>query len=135
MRAVLEAKVSGVRVEIAFNDTDTAAKVWAALPVEADAHLWGDEIYFSIPVEVEQEAPRELVDEGDVAYWPPGRALCLFFGPTPVSGPGEIRPYSPVTVVGRVTGDPRVLKGVRAGEQLRLYRQGEATDKGGSSNA
>lgn len=122
-------------MEIAFNDTDTAARIIAALPVEAEARVWGEEIYFTLPVELEQEAPRELVEKGDVAYWPPGRALCLFFGPTPVSGPDEIRPYSPVTVVGRVRGDPRVLGGVRAGERLRLYRQGGATDKGGFGHA
>lgn len=120
MRVRLEA--SNVQVEIELNETSTAQKIWEALPFEARVNTWGDEIYFSIPVHTEQEKPQELVQEGDVAYWPPGYALCLFFGPTPVSAPGEIRPYSPVTVVGKVIGDPQVLRGIKEGEKLKLRK-------------
>ncbi|MGB9885420.1 MAG: cyclophilin-like fold protein [Moorellales bacterium] len=123
MQAVL--KAGEIEVRLKFNATATAAKIWGALPLEAEANTWGDEVYFTIPVEAEPEAPQELVEAGDVAYWPPGRALCLFFGPTPISGPGEIRPYSPVTVVGRVLGDPQVLKAVRSGQPVRVVREGE----------
>jgi hypothetical protein len=120
-------QVGEVEVQIEFNATATAAKIWQALPVEAEANTWGDEVYFAIPVEADLEDPREVVAAGDVGYWPPGRALCVFFGPTPVSRPGEIRPYSPVTVVGRVVGNPQVLKGVRDGDRARVVRQeGEA---------
>ncbi|MCR4418699.1 MAG: cyclophilin-like fold protein [Clostridia bacterium] len=125
MRAVLRA--GGAEVEIEFNAGATAVKIWKALPLQAEAQTWGDEVYFTIPVEAELEDPRELVEMGDVGYWPPGRALCLFFGPTPVSRPGEIRPYSPVTVVGRVLGDPQALKAVRSGDRVRVWpREGEA---------
>lgn len=112
----------GVELVIRLNETDTAKKIWEALPIEAQAQTWGEEIYFTIPVQAEQEKPQELVAVGDVAYWPPGRALCLFFGPTPVSGPGEIRPYSPVTVVGKVEGEAKALKGVKDGDKIRLDR-------------
>lgn len=111
------------KLKIELNHTSTAQKIWEALPIEATVNTWGDEIYFSIPVKLEQENPQETVQEGDVAYWPPGRALCIFFGPTPVSSPGEIRPYSPVTVVGKVMGDAKVLKAVRDGEKVRLDRE------------
>ncbi|MBE3581910.1 MAG: hypothetical protein IMW96_09825 [Thermoanaerobacteraceae bacterium] len=120
MRILFEA--AKAQIEIELNDTATSQKVREVLPLEARVNTWGDEIYFSIPVHTEQEKPQEVVQEGDVAYWPPGNALCLFFGPTPVSAPGEIRPYSPVTVVGRVVGDPKVLKRVKDGEKVRLRK-------------
>lgn len=116
-------KAGNVKLEVELNETSTAQKIWEALPMEATVNTWGDEIYFSIPVKLEQEKPQETVQEGDVAYWPPGHALCVFFGPTPVSKPGEIRPYSPVTVVGKVLGDAKVLKGVKDGERVRLDKE------------
>jgi hypothetical protein len=100
----------------------TAQAVWDALPLEAQANTWGDEIYFSIPVEVEAENPREIVEMGDLGYWPPGSAFCIFFGPTPMSRGNEIRPASPVNVFGRVEGDPRVFKGVASGDSVRIER-------------
>ena len=65
-----------------------------------------------------EEDAREVVEYGDVGYWPPGQALCLFFGPTPASRGDEIRPASPVNVVGRMEGDPSVLKRVRSGSKV-----------------
>ena len=84
---------------------------------------WGDEIYFDIGLTVLAEAPREVVDVGDLAYWPPGRAFCIFFGPTPASHGGECRPASPVNVVGKVVGDARVFNKVRAGTRVTIERQ------------
>ncbi|MBC7347283.1 MAG: hypothetical protein H5U00_07485 [Clostridia bacterium] len=120
MEVCLEA--GEISLTFTLNQTATAGKIWEALPFEARANTWGEEIYFSIPVEAGDEAPQELVAAGDVAYWPPGRALCLFYGPTPVSAPGEIRPYSPVTVVGKVLGDPKVLQAIGDGMRVRLRR-------------
>ena len=68
------------------------------------------------------ESPREVVEPGDLGYWPPGRAFCIFFGPTPMSRGGEIRPASPVSVVGRLAGDPKVFKTVRAGTRVTVRR-------------
>jgi hypothetical protein len=100
----------------------TAAAVWDALPLAAPGEIWGDEIYFTIPVEAGAESPRETVEPGDLGYWPPGSAFCIFFGPTPASRGAEIRPASPVTVFGRIVGDPTVFKTVRAGALVRVER-------------
>lgn len=105
----------------ALHDTPVADAIWEALPLEAAFHTWGDEIYFDTGVEVEPDVARATVEAGDVGYWPPGRALCLFYGPTPMSGPGEIRPASPVAVFGRLEGDPAALKQAR-GRGLRVTR-------------
>ncbi len=90
------------------------------MPIEARANTWGDEIYFEIPVSCEPENPREVVEMGDLAYWPPGRAFCVFFGPTPASERDEIRPASAVNVIGKVEGDATVLKAVQSGERVTI---------------
>jgi len=87
-----------------LNDTPIARAIWQALPIEARASTWGDEIYFSIPVYEPVVDGQEVVNLGDIAYWPPGHAFCIFFGPTPMSRGDEIRPASVVNVVGRVEG-------------------------------
>ena len=112
--------------EAELNDSRTAAAIWSALPIEARGQTWGDEIYFGIGVRAEAEAAKDIVALGDLAYWPPGSAFCIFFGPTPMSQGNEIRPASPVTVVGRVAGDATVFKKVPAGAMVRLERH----DKG-----
>ena len=89
-----------VTMSATLNDTATAAMIWDALPIEASANTWGDEIYFGIPVAAGEELGQEVVELGDLGYWPPGSAFCMFFGPTPMSRGDEIRPASPVTVLG-----------------------------------
>ena len=108
--------------EAVLNDSHTAAAVWNALPLSAPGQRWGEEIYFGIPVKAESENPREVVELGDLAYWPPGSAFCIFYGPTPASRGKEIRPASPVNVFGRVLGDPKVFKAVRSGTTVRVER-------------
>lgn len=103
-------------------DNPTADAIWDALPIEATGSTWGDEIYFSIPVQVQPEDGREVVDLGDLGYWPPGSAFCIFFGPTPMSRGSEIRPASAVSVFGKVSGDPKAFKKVRSGERVRIER-------------
>lgn len=109
-----------VSVTAELNDSRTAESIWQALPLEARAATWGDEIYFGIPVRLAEENAQETVALGDLGYWPPGKAFCIFFGPTPASRGGEIRPASPVNVFGRVLGDPAVLRAVRPGETIRV---------------
>jgi len=92
------------------------------LPLSVPADTWGDEIYFGIPVKAKLESPRETVERGDLGYWPPGSAFCIFFGPTPASRGDEIRPASAVSVFGRVAGDASVFKKVRAGTAVRVER-------------
>ena len=105
-----------------LNDTASAGMIWDALPIEASASTWGEEIYFGIPVETGEELGQEVVELGDLGYWPPGSAFCMFFGRTPMSRGDEIRPASPVTVVGRMTGDPTVLKSVPSGAMVLVER-------------
>ena len=114
-----------VRAEAMLNDSPTAQKVWEALPIEGKANVWGDEIYFGIPVEAEQ-APdaRAEVEVGELGYWPVGKAFCIFFGPTPVSRGDKPRAYSPVNVLGQITGDATVFRAVRGGTTVRIERAG-----------
>ena len=122
----IEISAGDVIVTAVLNDSDTADELWAALPITARAQTWGDEIYISIPVSVEEAADsQETVEMGAVAYWPPGSALCLFWGPTPMSAPGEIRPASAVIVMGLSDGDPTVLGGVADGTEVVVARMGE----------
>ena len=122
----IEISAGDVIVTAVLNDSDTADELWAALPITARAQTWGDEIYFSIPVSVEEATDsQETVEMGAVAYWPPGSALCLFWGPTPMSAPGEIRPASAVNVMGLIDGDPTVLGGVADGTEVVVARMGE----------
>src|SRR5438874_9288380 len=105
-----------------LNDSATASAIWEALPIDAKAETWGDEIYFGIPVHTETDRAQAVVALGDLGYWPPGHAFCIFFGPTPASRGDEIRPASPVNVVGRVDGDATIFKKVRAGTRVTLER-------------
>ena len=116
----------GVVVSAALNDSTTADALWQALPITGSVQTWGDEIYFAIPIDV-AEAPdaQATVDRGAVAYWPPGGALCLFWGPTPMSRGDEIRPASPVNVLGAIDGDPSVLARVADGAAITVERAGE----------
>ncbi|OGP83077.1 MAG: hypothetical protein A2Z08_11765 [Deltaproteobacteria bacterium RBG_16_54_11] len=107
-----------------LNESPTAALIWEALPIEGEGNLWGEEIYFAIPVEAElDDSARAVVERGDLGYWPQGRALCIFFGPTPASQGDEIRPASPVNLVGKIRGDLQIFKGVTEGTMVRLDKE------------
>ena len=108
-----------------LNETATADAIWEALPMKARANTWGDEIYFSIPVYLDEENAQAVVEKGDLGYWPVGNAFCIFFGRTPVSRGDEIRPASPVNVFGRLEGDPTIFKSVCSGEMVVLERVGD----------
>jgi hypothetical protein len=109
-----------VALDAELNDSKSAAAIAAALPIEAKTETWGDEIYFDIGLALAGDSPQEVVALGDLGYWPPGQAFCIFFGPTPMSRGDEIRPASAVNVVGRVVGDARAFKRVRAGSRVRI---------------
>ena len=121
-----------VVMEAELNEGPTAVKVWDALPIEARASTWGDEIYFEIPVSADEEPDaRADVAVGELGYWPVGSAFCIFFGPTPVSTGVEPRAYSPVNILGRVLGDVTRFRGVRSGAAVRLARAAVAADRSG----
>jgi hypothetical protein len=107
-----------------LNNTRTAQAIWEALPIKARGNLWGEEVYFSIPVSLELEVGQVLVSAGDLGYWPEGNAFCIFFGPTPISRGDEIRPASAVTVFGRITGDAAIFKQVASGAKITIEKEG-----------
>lgn len=109
--ARIRVTIGEVRVTATLNDSETARLVREALPFEGKAQRWGDEVYFEIPVEAGEENAQPEVPGGTVAYWPVGRALCLFFGQ---------RPYSPVNVIGTIEGDAHVLAAITEGQPVRV---------------
>jgi hypothetical protein len=111
-----------VNATLSDENPKTANAIYEALPLEANANTWGDEIYFSIPVRAEKENSKEVVEMGNLAYWPPGNAFCIFFGKTPASIGDEIRPASAVNVFGQVEGDPKIFKKVRSGAKVRVEK-------------
>jgi hypothetical protein len=104
----------------------TADEVWKTLPITGEANRWGDEIYFSTPVSLREEHARAEVEVGAIAYWPPGKAVCIFFGKTPASKRGEPRAASPVNVFAKVVGDVVSLREVQDGEQVILAKSDTA---------
>lgn len=122
----------GKRIKIALgeeeitaelNDSATAQAIWDALPFESEANTWGDEIYFETPIRQKAE-PGATADVaiGTLAYWPPGSALCLFFGRTPVSQGDQPRAASPVNIVGGFEADAAKLRRVPDGATVRVTR-------------
>jgi hypothetical protein len=110
-----------IRVEAELNDQPTARAVWEALPIEARAMTWGDEVYFDIPVKMGLERDtRAEVAVGELGYWPTGNAFCIFFGPTPASSGNTPVAASPVNILGRVAGDATVFRAVRHGDTVRI---------------
>ena len=125
--ADLSITVTGEAAEVTLDAdwTDDAPRtreaLAAVLPVEGEAARWGDELYFSVPVDADPEDARAKVDVGVVAYWPAGDKLCLFWGPTPASEGAEPRAASPVNVVARMT-DVSALTAVDGGAHVRVER-------------
>lgn len=116
-------RAGNIEVEAELNESSTAQLVWDALPIEGRANRWGEEIYFSIPVSTGSEiGAQQDVEVGDLGYWPPGSAFCIFFGPTPVSTGNRPRAASPVNLLGRVTGDATRFRQVRDGEKITLEK-------------
>jgi len=119
----IKIKAGNVEAEALLNDSPTAEKIWEALPIEAGANPWGDEIYFAIPVKAPLEKnAQEVVQVGDLGYWPTGKAFCIFFGPTPMSRGKEVRPASAVNVIGRISGDARIFKNVPPGGKIKIEK-------------
>ena len=106
-------RIGTLSMEAELNETPTAQKIAAVLPLRASFNTWGDEIYFAIPIDAALDSSaQEVVELGALGYWPPGKALCIFFGQTPASQPGNIRPASAVNVIGKVLGDATAFKAV-----------------------
>ena len=112
------------KISAELNDSPTSNTLYDQLPIEGISQIWGDEIYFSTSMSIENdEWAKETVELGDIAFWPPGNAVCLFFGSTPVSGPGEIRPASPTNIMGKIKGDLNQLKSVSGGTEVTVLKK------------
>jgi uncharacterized protein len=113
--------IENIILEAELKDTPTAEMILNSLPLEGNANIWGDEIYFMIPLHLNLEPDaQEEMEIGNLAYWPTGPAFCIFFGPTPVSVDEKPRAYSPVNIFGKIIGDATALKSVAQGSKIRI---------------
>lgn len=117
-------KFNGGDIRVSLNETETAKKLLEILPVKSRVNTWGDEIYFEIPLGAGPENGIEIVDIGTVAFWPPGNALCIFFGLTPASETDKPQAASPVNVIGDLVNknDIEYLKTIRSGDTVTVDR-------------
>lgn len=119
----LRITVGPVTASAELTDSPTARLLWDALPIDGKANRWGDEIYFSIPLDADEEPDaRAEVEVGTIAFWPPGNAFCIFWGPTPASSGRQPVAASPVNVMGKIEGDATAFDRVSSGAQVRLER-------------
>lgn len=119
----LHITAGAVTISAQLNDSPTAHLLWDALPIEGKANRWGDEIYFSIPVDADEASDaRAAVEVGEIAFWPPGNAFCIFWGPTPASRGDQPMAASPVNVLGKIAGDATEFGRVAGGARVRLER-------------
>jgi len=125
MERIITLGTGNIILQAVLNDTAAARAVWDTLPYEVQCSTWGDELYFSIPVELELELEngQDIVEVGDIGYWPVGNAFCIFYGPTPMSVGEEPRPASPVTLIGRLLGDSAILKNIRSGTTIFIGKK------------
>jgi hypothetical protein len=119
----IKIEAGNVTAVATLDDSATADAIWEALPITARGNRWGDEIYFGIPVQVAPaDDARDVVEAGELGYWPPGSAFCIFWGPTPASQGEEIRAASPVNVFGRLEGDPKAFGAVAGGAKIKIEK-------------
>jgi hypothetical protein len=118
----IEIVFNGSIIEAMLNDLETSKKLIKILPIKSVVNLWGSEIYFEVPIEADLENGKELMEIGNIAFWPPGNSLCIFFGPTPVGDGTQPRAISPVTVIGKITSEDGIekLKKVEAGDTVEV---------------
>ncbi|MBA4423010.1 MAG: hypothetical protein C0390_07895 [Syntrophus sp. (in: bacteria)] len=112
-----------VSLSAELDDTALAKSVAAKLPIETTPSEWGDEFYFGIPVRSDlDETATKKVKVGDIGFWPPGNAMAIFFGPTPMSSGADPVPASAVCLLGRITGDATLLKQARGARTIRIEK-------------
>lgn len=116
----IKIKIGGIEIEGEIFENNAGKKIVEKLPFSSKASLWGKEVYFPIPVETGIENGKKEVEKGDIAYWPEGKCLCLFFGPTPISSGNKIIPASEVEIVGKITAGIEKLEEVKSGEKIEV---------------
>lgn len=121
MSSKIRIMAGDITVDAKLFDTDCAAAIAAILPIEAVPNEWGDEFYCEIPLIMSHDHTATVkVNIGDIGYWPPGRALAIFFGPTPLSTGTKPVPASEVNIVGRIMGDALVLRKAKGIQKLTI---------------
>ncbi|MCX8111371.1 MAG: cyclophilin-like fold protein [Syntrophorhabdaceae bacterium] len=117
-------KIKDITLKAELFDSECAKAILNILPIEARPNEWGDEFYFTIPVEYSlDETATTDVKAGDIGYWPPGSALAIFFGPTPLSSDSKPVPASKVNILGRITDDPKILKKAKGAEIIQITKK------------
>ncbi len=117
--------VGGIMLDAELLDTQCARKIAEALPIITEPNEWGDEFYFEIPVSMpSDETATTVVKVGDIGYWPPGKALAIFFGPTPMSKGLDPVPASAVNLVGKIAGDAAVLRNIKGAVKIIRIERG-----------
>ena len=116
----IKIEFENITIEADLNNSETANNIKKLLPISNTVNIWGDEIYFPVDINDEEIGAKEIVELGDIGYWPPGNAFCLFFGLTPLSQGDEIRPASPINIIGKIRGEINILKKVKSGEKVMV---------------
>ncbi|HOP85717.1 MAG TPA: cyclophilin-like fold protein [Syntrophorhabdaceae bacterium] len=120
----IKISIDGITIDAEFFDTVCAGKIIDALPIEGTLNEWGDEFYFTIPVEFSLDETATVdVNVGDIGYWPPGSALAIFFGPTPLSTGSKPVPAGKVNIVGKIIDDPEILIQAKGAERIMLTKK------------
>jgi hypothetical protein len=121
----IKINAGNLSIDATLNQSDMAEQIWNSLPLSGTANIWGDEIYFGIPVTaIEHSGASDLVSSGDIAFCPPGNAFCIFFGRTPASTDDEPRAASAVNVFGHISGDEKLFRGVSGGTEINIVVKG-----------
>jgi hypothetical protein len=116
-------KTTKVELEAELLNNNTSKKIAEILPIEGKINTWGEEIYFEVPLYLElDDSAKEIVEKGDLGFWPSGNCFCIFFGKTPTSNGDEIRPASAVNVFGKVYGNLEILRTVNDGEFITISK-------------
>jgi uncharacterized protein len=121
-------KAQNVGFYVKFNDTPAAQEILRRLPLDGTVQRWGDEIYFETGITASSEGQTMDVNVGDIAYWPEGKGLCVFFGPTEASQASKPVPASPVVIVGTTVATPGELREIKSGEPIRVFVMGKVKD-------
>ena len=114
----IKIEFENITIKADLNNSETANNIKKILPISNSVNIWGDEIYFPVDINDEEIGAKEIVELGDIGYWPPGNAFCLFFGLTPLSKGEEIRAASPINIIGKIRGEINILKKVKSGEKV-----------------
>jgi len=126
MPTKIKITIGDVQLNAELSDTACAQAIVKIMPIQARPNVWGDEFYFTIPVAMPlDETATTSVKVGDIGFWPPGNALAIFFGPTPMSSGPEPVPASDVNMVGKIIGDATSLRKAKGASMIRIDRSSE----------